>query len=274
LATGRIEWLVGTSRDAREVTIYVKGFLFGGERPEAFGPWIASHRRLEELHGWHAPAAAWVWQGNGVSVVPLATATRFALEVYRSARVARSVAVLPHLGFAVAEVVARFVAQYAYAMRVAEATARDLAAVIGDLVRSGIDVRVVAHSLGCRAVIEASALLEPDQRPREIHLLAPACVEDDLEDRLSGLARRRTHLYFNPYDPVLAVGFRALAMRSALGSVGPRRDYPGLVSIDASTCLGGLRAHGEYKHRLAELVASSPPPLDGAPSEATLSLST
>jgi hypothetical protein len=269
LATGRIEWLVGTSRDAREVTIYVKGFLFGGERPDAFEPWLASHRRVEEQHGWHAPAAAWVWQEAGMSLVPLplATATRFAWDVYRAVRLARSVAVLPHLGLAAAEVVARFVAQYAYAVRIAEETAHDLATAIAGLVRSGTDVRVVAHSLGCRAAIAASALLDLEERPREIHLLAPACVEDELGDRLEQLARRRAYLYFNPSDPVLAVGFRALALRSALGSVGPSRGYPGLVAIDASNCLGGLRAHGEYKHRLAELIAATAdvPPDDGIP---------
>jgi hypothetical protein len=259
VAAGRIEWLAGSYHDAREVTIFVKGFLFGGERPEGFDPWLASHRRLEELHGWHAPVAAWVWQGAGMGVVPLpfAAATRFAWDVYRATRLARSVAILPHLGFAVAEVIGRFVAQYAHAAWVAEATARDLAAAIGELTRAGTDVRLVAHSLGCRAAIEASALLDPDERPREIHLLAPACVEDEIGDRLERLARKRTFVYFNPGDPVLAVGFRALALRSALGTVGPRRDYPGLVAIDASSWLGGFRAHGDYKHRLAELIAAS-----------------
>lgn len=262
MASGRIEWLAGSSRNAREVTIYVKGFLFGGERPEAFGPWLESHRRLEEEHGWHPPVAAWVWQGSGMSTVPLpvAAATRFAWDVYRATRLARSVALLPHLGFAVAEVIGRFIAQYAYAVRVADATARDLAAAIREFVHAGIDVRIVAHSLGCRAAIEASALLDRDDRPREIHLLAPACVEDELGDRLERLARQRTYVYFNAADPVLAVGFRALALRSALGTVGPRRDYPGLVAIDASSWLGGFRAHGDYKHRLAELIAAAAMP--------------
>jgi hypothetical protein len=267
MASGRIEWLTGSSREAREVTIYVKGFLFGGERPDGFGPWLASHRQLEERHGWHPSAAAWVWQGAGMGIVPfpVAAATRFAWDVYRATRLARSVAILPHLGFAVAEVAGRFVAQYAYAAWVAEETARELAEAIGELVRSGTDVRLVAHSLGCRAAIEASALLGPDERPREIHLLAPACVEEELGDRLDRLARQRTYVYFHPTDPVLAVGFRALSLRSALGTVGPRRDYPGLVAVDASACVGGFRAHGDYKHRLAELIAAAAGPPRAAP---------
>jgi hypothetical protein len=256
MATGRIEWLTGSSHGAREVTIYVKGFLFGGESPEGFDPWLASHRRLEQLHGWHGHAAAWVWQGGGTAGIPLplAAVTRFAWDVYRSTRAARSVAVLPHLGFALAEVAGRFVGQYAYAAWVAEETAAGLASAIRALVRAGADVRLVAHSLGCRPAIEASAMLERDERPREIHLLAPACVEDELGDRLERLARQRTYIYYSATDPVLAFGFRALSLRAALGSVGPRREYAGVVAVDASSRVGGFRAHGDYKHRFVDLV--------------------
>jgi hypothetical protein len=257
VANGRIEWLVGGGRGSREATIYVKGFLFGGERPEAFEPWVASHRLLEP-HGWESSAAGWIWQSGGLTSlpVPVAAATRFAWDVYRSTRVARSVSVLPHLGFAIAEVAGRFLAQYAYAARVAAATAQGLAEAIRELRRAGTDVRLVAHSLGCWPAIHASTLLEADERPREIHLLAPACVEDELGDRLERLARQRTFVFFSPADPVLALGFRALAMRSALGAVGPRRSYSGLVAVDASPRLRAFRVHGDYKHRLAELVAA------------------
>jgi hypothetical protein len=254
---GRIEWLVGGAHGAAEATIYVKGFLFGGERPEAFDPWLESHRRLEP-HGWEGAAAGWIWQSGGLTSlpVPVAAATRLAWDVYRSARLARSVAILPHVGFAVAEIAGRFLAQYAHAARVAAATAEGLANAIRELRRAGTDVRVVAHSLGCWPAIHAATLLERDERPREIHLLAPACVEDELGDRLDRLARQRTYVYFSPTDPVLALGFRAVALRSALGSVGPRRSYTDLVAVDASPRLRGFRTHGEYKHRLWELVAA------------------
>jgi hypothetical protein len=257
VANGRIEWLLGGARGSREATIYVKGFLFGGERPEVFDPWVESHRRLAP-HGWEGSAAGWIWQSGGLTSlpVPVAAATRLAWDVYRSTRLARSVAILPHVGFALAEVAGRFLAQYAYAARVAAATAAGLASVIRELRHAGTDVRLVAHSLGCWPAIHASTLLHPDERPREIHLLAPACVEDELGDRLDRLARQRTYVFYSPTDPVLALGFRAVALRSALGAVGPRRSYSGLVAVDASPRLRGLRTHGDYKHRLAELVAA------------------
>lgn len=248
---------MGRAHGAPQATIYVKGFLFGGERPEAFDPWLESHRRLAP-HGWDGAAAGWIWQSGGLTSlpVPVAAATRLVWDVYRSVRLARSVAILPHVGFALAEVAGRFLAQYAYAARVAAETAEGLANAIRELRRTGTDVRLVAHSLGCWPAIHAAHLLDPDERPREIHLLAPACVEDELGDRLDRLARQRTYVFFSPNDPVLALGFRAVALRSALGLVGPRRSYNGLVAVDASTQLGWLRSHGDYKHRLWELVAA------------------
>src|SRR5690606_21854777 len=182
---------------AREVTIYVKGFLFGGERPDCFAPWVASHRALVDRHGWDA-AAGWIWQPDGLGAVPLplAAATRFAWDAYRATRLARSFSPLSHIGLAAAEIAGRFVVQYAHAVWAAEAGAARLAETIAELRGLGADVRLVAHSLGCLSAIHASARLAPELRPRKVHLLAPACVEDALAERLADLARERTFLYF------------------------------------------------------------------------------
>lgn len=257
MASGRLEHLNRSAREDRELTIYVKGFLFGGEPAGDFAPWLASHRALEQRLGWQPAAAGWIWQADGPAFLPLpvAAATRFAWDVYRSARLARSVSIVSHLGFALAEVAGRFVVQYAHAGWSAAETAASLGEEIGRLTRSGVDVRLVAHSLGCLPAVQASARLAPTERPREVHLLAPACTEDAVAEQLGSLARERTALYYCPGDPVLSVGFRALALRSALGQVGPRREYRGLTAIDASPWLSALRAHGDYKHRLAELIA-------------------
>src|SRR5690606_36801225 len=104
-----------------------------------------------------------------------------------------------------------------------EASAALVAETIAELRGLGADDRLVAHSLGCLTAIHASALLAPELRPRKVHLLDPACVEDALAERLAVLARERTFLYVCPDDPVLAFGYKALSLRSALGAVGPRR---------------------------------------------------
>ena len=114
-------------------------------------------------------------------------------------------------------------------------------------------MRVVGHSLGCRQVIEAAARLAPQHRPHEIHLCAPAVREDEVADKLAGLAREATTLYFTEKDRVLDLGFTPLARGRALGFAGPRDRYPGLTTIDASDAFD-FWVHREYKNRFAQLV--------------------
>ena len=50
----------------REVTVYVKGFLGRGERPDHFGSWLAGHRELESSRGWGPRAYGYSWQSGRV----------------------------------------------------------------------------------------------------------------------------------------------------------------------------------------------------------------
>ena len=125
---------------------------------------------------------------------------------------------------------------------------------LGGLTQRYERVRVVAHSLGCRNVIEAVARLDPERRPHEIHLCAPAFREADVADKLGGLAQGRTHLYFTNSDLVLETAFRVMAWGRALGAVGPTTDYPGLAPVDVSDHFG-FWVHAEYKNRFSRLAA-------------------
>ena len=40
-------------------------------------------------------------------------------------------------------------------------------------------MRVVAHSLGCRFVVEALRSMPKEMRPNEVHLCAPAITEEE-----------------------------------------------------------------------------------------------
>ncbi|KAL0074472.1 hypothetical protein J3Q64DRAFT_1770307 [Phycomyces blakesleeanus] len=116
-------------------------------------------------------------------------------------------------------------------------------------------LRVVSHSLGCRHLVEACALLYPEERPDEVHLCAPALVASDLERFFAGaekgLGRENTVIYYSEKDLTLGVLLRALLMgQQAVGEIGlPGVTLPPSVRIiDCSRSLGGfyVGAHTDY----------------------------
>ncbi len=257
-ARGRLIELKEPLSGQREVTLYVKGFLSRGEEPDHFESWLTPHKTLARTHGWGAHALGYHWPSGRFGRIPAAVGlAKSAYDLVRVLRNVRRAAGLGYLGYAVGEklllVSALFVRQYWVATRNAHELADEQAAHLRQLAESGERVRVVAHSLGCRQVIEAASRLAPQHRPEEIHLCAPAVREDQLEDKLADLARGATYLYFTEKDRVLTLGFAPLARGRALGVVGPLREYRGLSAIDVSEKFD-FRVHGEYKHRFARLV--------------------
>ncbi len=256
-----------------EVTLYVKGFLGRGEQPDHFERWLACHAALEASHGWGAHALGYHWPSGRLLSRPLAAlgVVKGAVDLFRIGRNVRRAARLGHWGVMVAEeaalVAAHFVLQYVTASRSARERAHDQAAQLRRLAGQYRRVRVVAHSLGCRHVIEAVAQLEPELRPHEVHLCAPACREDDVAAKLAALAREQAFLYYTGKDRVLDLAFTPLARGRALGFSGPRRDYDGLTALDVSGHFD-FRVHGEYKNRFAKLV---PAPAERPPGRPTRS---
>ena len=126
--------------------------------------------------------------------------------------------------------------------------------------------RVVAHSLGCRLVMEALPLLPPEQRPVEVHLCAAAMTAPHAKPALPMLCQPGGHLYhhFSTGDEALSGAF-LLASRGvpALGSAPLPDDALPCDSLastttwsshDASAYLG-LLSHSRFRahfHRLAE----------------------
>ena len=242
----------------RDVTLYVKGFLSRGEEPDHFGSWLACHEELEKSHGWGRQAFGYRWpSGRFGKLTTVLAAAKGAVDVMRVVRNVRRAASMGHLGSIAGEqlgtIVALFVYQYMTASRNARTLADELAAQLRELAVQGQDVRVVAHSLGCRQVIEAAGLLDPAHRPAEIHLCAPAVRENDVADKLSGLARGTTFLYYTDKDRILDLGFTPLARGRALGFAGPSRRRQRLRALDVSESFD-FWVHGEYKHRFCRLV--------------------
>jgi hypothetical protein len=242
-----------------EVTVYVKGFLARGEEADHFERWLGCHDALEESHGWGTGALGLHWPSGQFWSRPVAAiaAAKGVVDLVRTVRNVRRAARLSHWGMMLGEeaalVAARFVHQYWAAARWAAERADDHAAHLRELAGVHRRVRVVAHSLGCRHVIEAVAQLDGSQRPHEIHLCAPACREDDVAESLGGLARERSFLYFTSKDRLLDLAFTPLARGRALGFSGPERDYTGLTSIDVGEHFD-FWVHAEYKNRFARIV--------------------
>jgi hypothetical protein len=254
-----------------EVTVYVKGFLGRDEDPDHFGSWLDCHARLEESHGWGARALGYHWPSGEFWSGPTAAIglAKGAVDVVRMLRNVRRVARLGYWGAMLGEqavlVAGRFLHQYWRATQSAAEQADAHAAHLRELAGAHRRVRVVAHSLGCRHVIEAVAQLDPAERPHEIHLCAPACREDDVTHKLPGLARERTLVYFTERDRLLDLVFTPLARGRALGSSGPAREYEGLTPVDVGEHFD-FWVHAEYKNRFARIVPKHPlgPALPGS----------
>lgn len=256
--------IAGAEDDRAEVTVYVKGFLGRGEDAGHFGRWHASHLELEERLGWGPYAVGYAWpSGRLVAPLPLFGAARSAWGAWRWVRGAGRANLVGLAGWTVAEelmrVVARFTFQYLAAQRSARERAADLAGTLRALRGAHERVRVVAHSLGCLHVVEAAARLDPSERPDEIHLCAPACLEGEVGALLAQPARGRTHLYFTRKDAVLEAAFRTLARGRALGAVGPEGDYPGLDAVDVSEHFE-FWVHNRYPRRFARFATGDAPP--------------
>jgi hypothetical protein len=244
----------------REVTLYIKGFLARGEKPDDFDAWLDSHRRLEISHAWGPRAHGYCWPSGRFAKlpIPVATTVKLAWDLYRRSGILRRANVAGNVGLAAGELALRLASQYLSVNRSLTERADHLAEKLAGFAARNDRVRVVAHSLGCRYIIEAASRLSPEQRPHRIHLCAGACREMDVAAKLPQLAREQTYQYYSADDLVLATAFTAMARGRALGATQLGHDYPGLTGIDVSEHFG-FRVHGEYKHRFPDFAAREDP---------------
>jgi hypothetical protein len=193
----------------------------------------------------------------------MATLATGMLATYRSTRGLRMIAptaVLMALGVDVGINIGRLIWQYHQANIYAKQRASILRKGLIELRQQYQTVRVVAHSLGCRHVLEA---LNPntikdeetiDPRPDWLHLCAPAASELDVMTSLSaGTSLKGTYLYYTHRDKILSTLFPLLHPKhhTALGAVGIQSGlgtYPGLTTIDVSDAFI-WRVHTAYAKR-------------------------
>ena len=208
-----------------EITLYVKGFR-GRDGDEHFAHWYRCHRHLVRSHGWGERALGYAWDVGSVlrPAPPVGVALKLAQDLLRSRRTGLPLSPWRTLAIGLGEqgvwTALRLVQQYWDAAQAARARAHELAERLRELTRRWPLVRVVAHSLGCLQTIEALQLLDPAERPGEIHLCAAACRHADVEGKLGALPSGRSAIYFARGDLVLETAFRALARGRAIGSTG------------------------------------------------------
>ena len=239
-------------------TVYVKGF---GSDDGNFGAWLDQHRKLESTRGWRSDAFGyewpsgnekkmWLWSALGIGI----GAAGFVLR--RNPKIALATSILgnffqPPVAAVAGAVPPSWLWNYKTAEKNAINLAPDLAADIRKLNRDYEKVQVVAHSLGCRLVIEAAARLPQEYLPSQTWLLAPACPKDALRSKI---ARERAWLYYTERDAMLRYLFPWVSGgKVALGAVGLKGSYPGLTAQDVSDQFGFF-VHRKYENRFADLV--------------------
>ena len=273
----------GEASDGRP-TVYVTGFLTDTSCSQNWGDWLRSHQQLanaQDSLGWCEEAYGLDWRTGasgdwlGRWPLPLHVAVLLMQRSSPAALVAGAAgdtllnAARLYLTFRAAEeAAARDAPKVAAALRSLSAT---------EHVHS---YRVVAHSLGCRLIVDALPLLPPESRPAEVHLCAAALTASHAQPNLHALTQPGGALYhhWSSLDEALSSGF-LLASRgeAALGSAplppwlpsdardpatgedssldGERESFGmgTVVSHDASGYLG-VASHSAYRlhfHRLA-----------------------
>jgi hypothetical protein len=236
-----------------EITLYVKGFR-GRDGDGHFAHWYRCHDHLVRSHGWGETALGYAWdlEGSLRPAPPIGAALKLAQDALRARRTGLPMSPLAALAVGLGEqgvwAALQLAQQYRQAAQAALDRAHELAERLRELTRRLPLVRVVAHSLGCVQTIEALQLLDPAERPGEVHLCGPACRESDVERKLAALPGGRSAIYFARGDLVLEAAFRAMSRGRAIGSAGLEGGYPGVVSVDVGQHFRFF-VHREYSRR-------------------------
>lgn len=147
------------------------GFLAEGDTPDNFADWMHSHHLLVLSKNWGAAALGFSWP-SGTASIPVPVATLASAGYLMASNIRRlSQLRLPTpatmLG-AVAVDVGLHAGRLAYQFNTATTESKERAEILAlRLLRlrgEHENVRIVAHSLGCRHVVEAISKLKADER--------------------------------------------------------------------------------------------------------------
>lgn len=147
------------------------GFLAEGDTPDNFADWMHSHRLLVLSKDWAPAALGFSWPSGSASVpVPLATLASAGYLVASNIRrlsqlrLPTPATVLGAFAVDVGLHAGRLAYQFNQATNESKERAEILALRLLRLRSEHEKVRIVAHSLGCRHVVEAISKLNPEER--------------------------------------------------------------------------------------------------------------
>eukprot|EP00011_Vannellida_sp_DIVA3-517-6-12_P003632 CAMPEP_0114627770 /NCGR_PEP_ID=MMETSP0168-20121206/12471_1 /TAXON_ID=95228 ORGANISM="Vannella sp., Strain DIVA3 517/6/12" /NCGR_SAMPLE_ID=MMETSP0168 /ASSEMBLY_ACC=CAM_ASM_000044 /LENGTH=268 /DNA_ID=CAMNT_0001839121 /DNA_START=1 /DNA_END=803 /DNA_ORIENTATION=- len=221
---------------------------------------------------WKPRMCGYYWQSGelaqiGSTPVPIATLMTAAYHGYRVISSAARLVPSPHrlamtavseAGVTAGQLIMQYRSAVAHIRAHGHVLAQHLSALRQD---KGYErVRVVAHSLGCKLLLQSILELADEDLPDEVHLCAPAARESDVKDALYRAAKERLFIYHCSRDLVLNTAFRVMEFGAALGSEGPSADMleycnqrMDATAVDASH-LFGFKVHSDYRYKLPSLV--------------------
>lgn len=171
-------------------------------------------------------------------------------------RLSTPATVVAALAMETAVVSAQLLSQYFQAREELAMCSTELAAHLFDLNAAHEHVRVVGHSLGCLLLLRAIEQLKEHERPHEVHLCAPAVVEDEVAHILTNCTNRKNSgnpshfVYHSDRDMVLRALFTALHLDTPIGAAGTNLSHSVDVSEHFDTWVH--RAYGDRFHRFAK----------------------
>lgn len=196
------------------LTLYVKGFMSKGENIEDYTQWIKSHDLFMMNGLWReGPAKGWNWHPAKTSYpVPTFTALKLGSFMGMGTRFFRFTPMT--MALAVGVDIGIYVSKLTYEYHKIH---NEMDYYSGKLARNLIDysnqykkVRVVAHSLGCKILLEAMKKMPEEAKPNSIHLCAPALTFDDVIKYEGSFAKENMYIYHAENDMVLSILYSAV----------------------------------------------------------------
>lgn len=260
-----------------ELTLYIKGFMSKGEKATDFKKWIDSHDAFVHQGLWNdGPAKGWAWY-SGVKQYPypLALGLKLGTTFYKGSKFTRitpvSFAALGALDLGIYSL--RLIYQYHHINGEIEKMSTKLSDDLVRLSKKYGKVRIVAHSLGCRLLLNSLIQVPTEYLPNSIHLCAPALLINEFEDFVYsndnryGMCKDRMYVYYAKNDAVLSILYRTLNGfvddKSIVGVSGLGNlvsyDNDKIIQMDAYNYLNNYWfVHNNY-HKCLHSIYISPP---------------
>jgi len=206
-----------TPEARNEYTLYIKGFLGNSHARTNFKHWEAAHETLVSARGWGSTAYGWHWDSGQVQLsdapVPWVTLGTIGAAAAKGLIWGSRAFRLTPAGLAAGMVIdgsMLLASKYWQATHNADNHSKKLASAIAELgaLHTKPRVRIVAHSLGCKLLLNALKELPSDLRPHEVHLCGGAFPETIFKNAyLHGFAKEHTYVYFCTKDATLQYGY-------------------------------------------------------------------